>query len=62
MPDFYGLPVQVLENQHLRLEFLAEAGPRIVRLFIAGSDDNLLAELPDLKVSTPFGDYYFRGG
>lgn len=62
MPEFYGLPVQVLENQHLRLEFLAEAGPRIVRLFVAGSAENLLAELPDLKASTPFGDYYFRGG
>jgi hypothetical protein len=62
MPEFYSLPTQALENQHLRLEFLAEAGPRIVRLFVAGSTENLLAELPDLKTSTPYGDYYFRGG
>lgn len=60
--DFYGLPTRVLQNQHLRLEFLAEAGPRIVRLSLADSDDNLLAELPDFKVPTVYGDYHFRGG
>jgi len=62
MGDFYGLPTRVLQNQHLRLEFLAEAGPRIVRLSLADSDDNLLAELPDFKVPTVYGDYHFRGG
>jgi hypothetical protein len=62
MGDFYGLPTRVIGNKHLRLEYLATAGPRIVRLFLAGSDENLLAEVPDLKEDTPYGDYFFRGG
>jgi hypothetical protein len=40
--DFYGLPTRIISNQHLWLEFLAGAGPRIVRLSLAGSDENLL--------------------
>ena len=60
--DFYGLPTRVLDNGHVRLEYLAEAGPRIVRLFAAGSEENLLAELPTLKMNTPQGPYYIRGG
>ena len=60
--DYYGLPTHVLQNQHLRLEYLAEAGPRIVRLLLANSDENLLAEIPNFKVNTAYGDYYFRGG
>ena len=60
--DYYGLPTRVIHNQYLRLEFLAEAGPRLVRLSLADSDDNLLAELPGFKVPTVYGDYYFRGG
>jgi hypothetical protein len=60
--DFYGLPTRDVESKHLRLEYLAEAGPRIVRLFLAGSDRNLLAELPDMVLPTPLGDYSFRGG
>lgn len=60
--DFYGLPTRILSNQHLRLEFLAEAGPRIVRLSLAGSDENLLAEVPDIHWPTPYGEYYLRGG
>lgn len=60
--DFYGLKTGSLENGLLRVEFLAEAGPRIVRLQQSGSDENLLAELPDMRKETPFGDYFFRGG
>lgn len=62
MGDFYGLPTRSISNQHLRLEFLAEAGPRIVRLFLAGSDENQLVELPNLKWETPYGDFFVRGG
>jgi hypothetical protein len=62
MADFYGLPTRSVESTHVRLEFLAEAGPRIVRLFVAGVDENQLAELPDFRTSTPFGEYFFRGG
>lgn len=60
--DFYGLPTRIIGNQHLRLEFLAEAGPRIVRLMLNGSDDNLLVEVPDLHWPTPYGEYFPRGG
>ncbi len=60
--DFYGLPIRVLDNGLLRVEYLAEAGPRIVRLFAAGVQENLLAELPDLKIETPVGPYFIRGG
>jgi hypothetical protein len=60
--DFYGLPTRIISNQHLRLEFLAEAGPRIVRLSLAGSDENLLAEVPDVHWTTPYGEYHLHGG
>jgi len=60
--DYYGLPTRILSNQYLRLEFLAEAGPRIVRLSLANSDENLLAEVPDIHWPTPYGEYYLRGG
>lgn len=60
--DFHGLPTQIFSSKHLRLEVLAEAGPRIVRLFLGDSDENLFAEVPDIKAETPYGDYYFQGG
>ncbi len=60
--DFYGLPTEKLENKFLRLEYLKHAGPRIVRLSVAGSATNLLAEVPDSVAKTPFGEYHFRGG
>lgn len=62
MSDFYGLPTRFLENRFLRLEYLAEAGPRLVRLFPAGSQENLFAELPRFVIETSYGDFYFRGG
>jgi hypothetical protein len=60
--DFYGLKTLSLSNSFLRLDYLAEAGPRIVRLMLAGSTENLLAEVPDVCWPTPDGDYYLRGG
>jgi hypothetical protein len=60
--DFYGHPVGVVENEYLRLEYLAQAGPRIVRLSLAGSNENLLAETPDVSWQTPFGLYHLYGG
>ncbi len=62
--DFYGLPTCSLSNAHLCVEYLAEAGPRLVRLFVTGSaaGRNLLAELPEMAWPTPFGDYHVRGG
>jgi hypothetical protein len=60
--DYHGLPVGVLENRFLRLEYLTSAGPRIVRLVPAGMDKNLLAEVPEAKVETIHGEFFFYGG
>ncbi len=60
--DFHGYPTRSLANQHLRIDYLAEAGPRLVRLFLAGSDTNLLAEAPDLSWETDLGEYRIYGG
>ena len=61
---FYGLPTGSLENNYLQVDYLLGAGPRIVRLLLkdAPASGNLLAELPDKQLETPFGIYYFRGG
>ncbi len=60
--DFHGYPTRSLTNRHLRVDCLAEAGPRLVRLFLAGSDVNLLAEAPDLTWETDLGEYRIYGG
>jgi hypothetical protein len=60
MSEFQGHPTHILKNGLLSLEFLADAGPRIVRLSAFGKD-NLFAETPT-TVSTPYGDFFFRGG
>jgi hypothetical protein len=62
MNDFYGLPTKSLENRFLRIDYLAQAGPRLVRLFFGGSQENLFAELPKFVIDTAYGDFYFRGG
>lgn len=59
---FHGLPVKTIETAHLRLDVLAEAGPRIVRLFLQGSTLNLLAEVPDGYADTVNGRFHFHGG
>jgi len=60
--DFYGLETRIWQNEQVRLEFLAQAGPRIVRLSLAGSPDNLLAEVPEFTLTSAHGLYYIRGG
>jgi hypothetical protein len=60
--DFHGLLTLTLENAPLRLECLATAGPRIVRLFVAGTKENVLVEIPDITLPTPLGAYSLRGG
>lgn len=60
--DFHGLPTCVLENEHLRLELLQEAGPRIVRLIPADGSANLFAELPEVHLPSPHGPYTLYGG
>lgn len=59
---YHGRPTRRLEGGGLWLEVLATAGPRIVRLGLAGSDDNLLAETPDDGWETPNGRYDLFGG
>ena len=60
--DFYGLPTRSLKNDHLRIDYLAEAGPRLVRLILAGSTDNLLAEVPEIHWPSAWGEFHIRGG
>ena len=60
MSDFHGEVTRILENDLIQLEYLAEA-PRIVRLSLKGKT-NLFADLGNSPISTPYGDFYFRGG
>ena len=60
MSDFQGLATRSLNNSLLSLDYLAGAGPRIVRLSAFGKE-NLFADVPS-KVSTAYGDFSFRGG
>ena len=60
--SFYGLPTGSIENDILSLEYLSEAGPRIVRLIYKPLNINLLAEAPDAKLNSPHGDFSIHGG
>jgi hypothetical protein len=60
--DFHGHPARRLNGRHLSLDYLTQAGPRLVGLRLAGQDENLLAELPEVGWSTPYGDYHVYGG
>jgi hypothetical protein len=60
MSDFQGLPTHRLTNGLISLDVLTGAGPRIVRLAAFGKE-NLFADIP-ASVSTPYGEYHYRGG
>jgi hypothetical protein len=60
--DFHGHKTVVLENEFFRIECLAEAGPRIVRLIPTWTGENLFAEVPDLKTKATSSDYQYWGG
>jgi hypothetical protein len=60
MSDFHGEPTRVLENQFIRLEYLANSA-RIVRFSPEGKS-NLFADLEQTPAKTPYGNFYFRGG
>ena len=62
MNQFCGHPTEVLDNGFLRLEYLTDVGPRLVRLYVGKSDFNLLAEVPEAVVDTPHGLFQFMGG
>src|SRR5512143_3503004 len=61
MPDFHGLSTAILENEHIRVEYLTTAGPRIVGLSYHGSP-NLLADVYGMSSDTPHGKFHFLGG
>jgi hypothetical protein len=60
--DYHGHAIRQLSNDHLWVGVLALAGPRIVRLGLAGSSINLLAETPGEGWDTPHGRYDLFGG
>ncbi len=60
--DFHGMQTVVLENKFFRIESLAQAGPRIVRLISKWTGENLFAETPEFSVRVPFGEYHYYGG
>lgn len=60
--DYHGHATQRLASEHLWVDVLSTAGPRIVRLGLAGSPVNLLAETPNLGWETPHGRYELYGG
>lgn len=60
--DASRFSTRILANEYVRLDYLTTAGPRIVRLSLAGSDDNLMAEVPDITIPTPHGDFKLIGG
>src|SRR5574341_1867233 len=60
--EFYGRETIILANEFFRLECLAEAGPRIVRLTPTWVGENLFAELPEFVTQTAYGDFHFLGG
>lgn len=54
--------IRSLSNDHIRIEVLASAGPRIVGLYAAGSEDNLFASVPNIRIPTPNGEFAPHGG
>lgn len=61
-PDYYGLPTCRLTGDRLWLDLLPTAGPRIIRLGLSGSAENLFAETADAGWPSPLGRYEMRGG
>jgi hypothetical protein len=57
-----------IDNGYIRVEYLTTAGPRITGLFPVNPDgssfsnENLLAETPDIQWDTPYGPYSLGGG
>jgi len=60
--DFHGEETLVLESEHLRLEVLTGAGPRIVRLELAGSGEEPTRDVADVGWEHAVGEYHLRGG
>lgn len=60
--NFHGLQTAVLENRFFRIESLAGAGPRIVRLIPQWTGENLFAETPQFTLNATYGEYRYYGG
>jgi len=60
--NFHGNKTVEYENKFFRVECLAEAGPRIVRLIPSWTGENLFAELPDFTTKAETGEFHFYGG
>ncbi len=60
MGDFHGEQTSILENQFLQLEYLANSA-RIIRFAPMGRP-NMFADMGTTPISTPYGNFYFRGG
>ncbi len=60
--NFHGLKTVALENTFFRIEMLADAGPRIVRLIPRWTGENLFAETPEFTARVPAGEFHFYGG
>ena len=59
---YHGLMTGRMMNNRIFLDYLLEAGPRIVRLGFLDHPTNLLAETPDISWETPHGRYHLYGG
>ncbi|MEZ4519521.1 MAG: hypothetical protein R3C44_22720 [Chloroflexota bacterium] len=59
---YHGQPFGRLENNHVIIDYLTEAGPRIVRFVPKALGENLLAETPDYELPSPYGPFHLRGG
>jgi len=60
--NYYGYPSELIQNTHYGIEYLRNAGPRIVGFRLRGSDKNLLAETPGEGWKTAHGEYRLYGG
>jgi hypothetical protein len=62
MSAYYGHPSAHIENDHLRVDFLTHAGPRIVGLRVKASAENIFAETPSIGWDAPRGMFHLYGG
>src|SRR5690606_5286466 len=60
--EYHNQPIGRLENDTLILDYLLEAGPRIVRLIHKQGGENLLAETPEYELQSPYGPFRLWGG
>ncbi len=62
MPELNSPPASSISNPSIRVEFLTTAGPRITGVFLAGREENFLAQADQLNFDTPYGEYRILGG